>query len=210
LAKLVVNEDLCQHLTILTHGEHGVRQIGMCTKLFSLHDEASIAAAVAPDERLTSQKVKDAFRKAQVDLACTPRQLQQYVTRWNRALTQPGARETTTVLELQETVTQWLREQPTLQQAHVADLLVLGTPTISDARVCVAWSSRGMLSILPRVQGLNLAVILDAKLRVLDNKYGVLTIGLLQRQADRSVTTLSREAGPRPSRRGRSYKPSST
>ena len=77
------------------------------------------------------------------------------------------------------------------------DLLVVGTPTVSEQRVCISWTTPGMLQVLTRVAGRHLALVLDGKHRVFDSRYSILSVGILQRRPHATTTTLLRTRGAR-------------
>ena len=189
-----------QHLQVASHGTHGTRQVvagKKKKKLFSLQEMAAIAARIPVDEQMTSQKVKDALRRQNLPLACTSQQLHNYVARENMKHAHVAPSVETTVAELAATVAAWVERQPAFGAAGTADLLVVGTPTVTAQRICVAWTTRGMLDLLTRVRGRHLALLLDAKHRVFDSRYGVLSVGVMQRRNQTCMTTGSRQGSTR-------------
>jgi len=154
-----------------------------------------VIAAAFPGQRVYNCKgIRSALQAAELPVRCKNRQLQQYVTRENRIRRgAPATAGVPVVAELLQQCQAWCREQPhDWASSDMSALRILGTPHITSTRVCVCWSTLGMLRTIDRDHSPVLTLVVDGKQRVVSNTYTIVTLAIMVRGQRLTPTTTQR------------------
>ena len=183
-------------------GEHGQLQKPKGGHLWNAAEDFAIKTRMTAGTGYTSDKVREALKKAGLPLRCTPRQLNQFVTRKNSAAGTQQVQKPRLIVcgELETASAAYLLSDSSRWNEHPLDrLLVLPTPVFSDDRVCAVWTCPGMLRRAQAAQGKVVKLAIDGKQSVLSNGYTIATLSFLVCSEHVSLTRDARKrAASRP------------
>ena len=176
-------------LIIRARGQHGklVKPAGQ--KLWNVAEQYVLEEAFRNKEPISAASIRAAFAKAGLAVRCTPRQLTQYVDRAKSKTRQRSAKQGLSIAELNNAAQEFRNDTSADWSAlPLNQLVVLPGFTISEERVCVIWTSRGMVERARHGQKHCLKLVVDGKQKLLVNQYSVVTLSFLVPNPSTSAT----------------------
>ena len=166
-------------VTIFVRGAHGVLERPQGTALWNAAEQFAIETHCSKEQPLSGQMVKEALKKCGLSLRCDSKQLWQWISRERMHRSPRPASGNITILELRTAAEQYAQKEgfAWCQQA-LSTLVVVGKPVV-DTRVCIIWTSRGMLQKIHGAKGKLLKILVDGKQKVVSNEYGIVTLSFL-------------------------------
>ena len=153
---------------VVVAGQHGKAQQLPGLSLFTIPERDAIDKAFPQGTRLTSEGIRQALASIGSAVHHKPRQLAQFVTRENKTRTATRTSQAPWVAEVPLSLDALPRlDRATYSTAPLTTILLLADPIVSSTRVCVPWTTRGMLGTLAGAVGKHIALVVDGKQKVL-------------------------------------------
>ena len=173
-------------LCVQAWGAHGVLAPPCGKSLWTLRERRIIEESCSESTDVCAGAIREALKKHGLRVRCDARKLSQFVSRRNRTrhATQPRPAPTIPIEELLRECRRW-RLQPGVDwdATPVDALKVFGDMVVTTTRVCICWSTRGMLSTIKSGKGCALSLACDGKQKVVSNEYAILTLSVLHRSS---------------------------
>ena len=169
---------LCVKVTI--RGAHGVLAKPQGGSLWTVTEWLAIEEAVRGAQKIGVKEIREALTKRGMTVRCTPRQLSNFADRMSMKTL--GSSKTTkaqacTVGELQAAASQFQACEP-VPWANLAkaQLVILPQSICDTERVCVLWTSPGMVQCAKGAQKKIVKLVVDGKQNVMRNHYTIMTL----------------------------------
>ena len=170
--------------------------------LFNAEEWAVIARACEGLVHITTKSIRTALKKSGIKCRHTGEQLSNFVGRYNTTHRfAPVADQHRTPVELLRShVEQWVGKQGVMAASRQAQLHILNDvrePIIESGRIYIPFASKGMLASIRGARGQYLKMVVDAKQKVLTNRWSILTVGFIVRRQTLSTTSSHGPGGKR-------------
>ncbi|CAE6960638.1 RPL15 [Symbiodinium sp. CCMP2592] len=178
-------------LTVRARGKHGELAKPSGGALWNVAEEYVLQQSFPDKSDISSRSIRSCFRRAGLAVRCTPRQLAQFVDR-AKSQSNAGKRGQQTgvpIHALEAAAREFTRDDSVpWEKLPLDQLVVLPDFHVSEQRVCVIWTSRGMLERAKHGQNHNLKLVVDGKQKLLANQYSVVTVSFLVPNSSMSST----------------------